>query len=107
MLTWIEGRISFGMGSVASRSVRILSNYLAKASPGKLLLGMSTGDEIYGSVPQLAPLMAAQDYGSTIGGLLGQYQNTTTTQKQGLGGMLAGLGGSALAGWASGGWKGI
>lgn len=56
---------------------------------------------------QLAPLMAAQDYGSTIGGLLGNYQNTTTTQKQGLGGMLAGLGGSALAGWASGGWKGI
>lgn len=56
---------------------------------------------------QLAPLMAAQDYGSTIGGLLGQYQNTTTTQKQGLGGMLAGLGGSALAGWASGGFKGV
>ena len=56
---------------------------------------------------QTAPLLAAQDYGGTIGGLLGQYQNTTTTQKQGLGGMLAGLGGSALAGWASGGFKGV
>lgn len=54
---------------------------------------------------QLAPLMAAQDYGNTIGGLLGQYQNTTTTQKQGLGGMLGGLAGSALAGWASGGFS--
>lgn len=56
---------------------------------------------------QTAPLLAAQDYGGTIGGLLGNYQNTTTTQKQGLGGMLGGLAGSALAGWASGGWKGI
>ena len=54
---------------------------------------------------QLAPLMAAQDYGNTIGGLLGNYQNTTTTQKQGLGGMLGGLAGSALAGWASGGFS--
>lgn len=56
---------------------------------------------------QTAPLLAAQDYGNTIGGLLGQYQRQETTQKQGLGGMLGGLAGSALAGWASGGFKGV
>lgn len=56
---------------------------------------------------QTAPLLAAQDYGGTIGGLLGQYQTVKTKEKQGLGGMLAGLGGSALAGWASGGFKGV
>lgn len=52
---------------------------------------------------QSVPVMAAQDYGSTIGGLLGQY--TKTKQSQGIGGMLGGLAGSALSGWASGGFK--
>lgn len=52
---------------------------------------------------QAAPVMAAQDYGSTIGGLLGQY--TKTSQKGSIGGLLAGAAGSALSGWASGGFK--
>ena len=56
---------------------------------------------------QTAPLLAAQDYGSTIGGLLGSYQNTKTTQKGGVGGLLGGLAGSALSGWAAGGFKGV
>ena len=54
---------------------------------------------------QTAPLLAAQDYANSVGGLLGNY--TKTTQKNGLGGMLAGLAGSALGGWASGGFKGV
>lgn len=37
----------------------------------------------------------------------GGYGTQTTTQKQGVGGMLGGLAGSALSGWASGGFKGI
>lgn len=56
---------------------------------------------------QTAPMLAASDYAGGIGGLLGQYQNSTTTQKGSLGGLLAGLGGSALSGWASGGFKGV
>jgi hypothetical protein len=56
---------------------------------------------------QLAPLMAAQDYGNTIGGLLGQYQTVKQKQSGGIGQMLGGLAGSALAGWASGGFKGV
>lgn len=56
---------------------------------------------------QTAPMMAASDYAAGIGGLLGQYQNTNTTQKGSIGGLLAGLGGSALSGWASGGFKGV
>lgn len=56
---------------------------------------------------QTAPLLAAQDYGNTIGGLLGQYQTVKQKQSGGLGGMLAGVAGSALSGWASGGFKGI
>lgn len=54
---------------------------------------------------QTAPLLAAQDYGSTIGGLLGQYQTVKQKQSGGLGGMLAGVAGSALSGWASGGFR--
>lgn len=53
----------------------------------------------------LVPLQAAGNYSSGIGGLLGQY--TKTTQKQGLGGMLAGLAGAGLSGWASGGFGGF
>lgn len=56
---------------------------------------------------QTAPLLAAQDYGGTIGGLLGQYQTVKQKQSGGLGQMLGGLAGSALSGWASGGFKGV
>lgn len=54
---------------------------------------------------QTAPLLAANDYAQGVGSLLGNYTNTT--QKNGLGGMLAGIAGSALGSWASGGFKGI
>lgn len=56
---------------------------------------------------QTAPLLAAQDYGGTIGGLLGQYQTVKQKQSGGLGQMLGGLAGSALSGWASGGFRGV
>ena len=56
---------------------------------------------------QTAPLLAAQDYGGTIGGLLGSYQNTKSTQKGSIGGLLGGLAGSALSAWAGGGFKGV
>lgn len=56
---------------------------------------------------QTAPMLAASDYAGGIGGLLGSYQNTTTKQSGGLGQLLAGLGGSALSGWASGGFRGV
>lgn len=54
---------------------------------------------------QVAPLLAAQDYGSTIGGLLGQY--TKTKQSGSVGQLLGGMAGSALSGWASGGFRGV
>ena len=47
------------------------------------------------------PIRDAAGYASGVGGLLGNY--TKTRQKQGLGGTLMGLGGSALSGWATGG----
>ena len=37
----------------------------------------------------------------------GGYGTTTTTQKQGIGSMLGGIAGAGLAGWASGGFKGV
>jgi hypothetical protein len=37
----------------------------------------------------------------------GGYGTQTTTQKQGLGGILGGIAGAGLSGWASGGFKGI
>lgn len=52
---------------------------------------------------QQMPVQAAAGAGSAVGGLLGQYTNTRQTQS--LGGLLASLGGSALSGWASGGFK--
>lgn len=49
------------------------------------------------------PFSAANNYAATIGGLLGQYTNTRTSQP--FFSTLAGLGGSALSGWASGGFR--
>jgi len=51
------------------------------------------------------PYAASGNYASSMGSLLGQYTNTT--QKQGMGGLLAGVAGSALSGWAGGGFKGL
>lgn len=49
------------------------------------------------------PVRAAAGYGSSIGGLLGQYQNTKTTQKGSLAGLLAQLAGNAAQAYAGGG----
>lgn len=51
------------------------------------------------------PYAGVNDYVRNIGGLLGN--STTTTQKHGMGGLLAQAAGAGLAGWASGGFKGI
>lgn len=51
------------------------------------------------------PMDAALKYGAGIGGLLGQYTNTTQKQSGGLGSMLGGLLGAGLSGWATGGFK--
>lgn len=54
---------------------------------------------------QQAPVQAAAGAGSSIGGLLGSYTNSTQTQNMGLGQLAAQLGGSALSAWAGGGFK--
>lgn len=53
------------------------------------------------------PLDAARAYSGGIGSLVGGYNTTTTTANQGLGSLLGGVAGAGLAGWASGGFKGI
>lgn len=42
----------------SARAVRILSNYVAKPSPQKLLFGSTRASETWSHVPRLAPLMA-------------------------------------------------
>lgn len=49
------------------------------------------------------PVQTAAGAGSAVGGLLGPYTNQTTRESQGIGGGLASIIGSGLAGWASGG----
>jgi hypothetical protein len=49
------------------------------------------------------PQQGAQSYASSIGGLLGGYNQTTQTQ--GIGNTLAGLAGAGLSAWAGGGFK--
>lgn len=53
---------------------------------------------------QAIPLQAASGAAAATGGLLGQYTKGTQTQS---GGLLGGLLGAGLSGWASGGFKGI
>ncbi|MGN7930306.1 hypothetical protein [Sphingopyxis sp. 22461] len=50
-----------------------------------------------------APIRAAIGAGSGVGGLLGQYQNTKTTQKGSLAGLLAQMAGNAAQAYAGGG----
>lgn len=49
------------------------------------------------------PQQTAGAYAQGLGALLGNYNTTTGTQNMGLGGLL----GAGLAGWASGGFKGV
>jgi hypothetical protein len=51
------------------------------------------------------PLSVAQQYAGGIGSLMGGYNTSTQTQSQSLGSIMAQLGGSALSGWAAGGFK--
>lgn len=53
----------------------------------------------------LTPIEAAGGYASSVAGLMSPY--TKTTQTTGAGGLLGSLAGSALSGWASGGFKGL
>lgn len=58
-----------------------------------------------GQAGAMLPLQASALNSASVGGLLGQYQDVkgTQTQKQGFGGMLGGILGAGLSGWASGG----
>lgn len=73
-----------------------LAPALAGADYLPLTAAMSAADA------QQAPVRAASGYGSTIGGLLGQYTNTTQKSSPGLGGLISSLLGSAAQAYASG-----
>lgn len=84
-----------------------------KAQAAGLAPGVAAGDYITlapalqtGQLGALLPLQAALSNSAGVGGLLGQYQDVKGTQKTG-GGLLGGLAGSLLSGWASGGLGGI
>lgn len=74
-----------GLNSAANQNVQ------TQATLGQVLTGIGTD--------------AAQQYAQSIAGLWGNNLNTTQKTSQGIGTVLAGLGGSALAGLASGGFK--
>jgi hypothetical protein len=61
----------------------------------------------FGQQGAMLPLQAGALNAASIGGLLGQYQDVRGTQVQngGLGGMLGGILGAGLSGWAGGGFK--
>lgn len=61
------------------------------------------------AVSSSLPQAAGSTYADQIRALLGQYNTTTGTQttNPGIGGILGGIVGSGLAGWASGGFKGV
>lgn len=65
---------------------------------------METYAQLAGTAAEI-PYIGVSKLAGGIGGLMSPYQ--TQTQKQGAGSMLGGLLGSGLAGWASGGFKGI
>ncbi len=56
---------------------------------------------------QSAPVQAASGAGAGIGGLLGQYTNTTQKSSPSLGAIIAQMAGNAASGWAAGGFKGV
>jgi hypothetical protein len=82
------------MSSAAAQAPSIAAADTIQINPMLSLLGASS-----------APLDAASQYASGVGGLFSPY--STTTQKQGFGSTLGTLIGSGLAGWASGGFKGV
>lgn len=77
------------MATAAGQSPSLAAADYASISP---LLGAAQSTTL--------PMQAASGYGSTIGGLLGQYQKQTQSSS---GGFLPGLIGAGLSGWASGG----
>ncbi|WP_230280270.1 hypothetical protein [Croceicoccus sp. Ery15] len=60
-----------------------------------------------GTTGAMLPTQAALANAAGVGGLLGQYTNSTQKQSGGFGSMLGGIVGAGLSGWASGGFKGI
>lgn len=83
---------------------RGLMGQAAAQAPGLIAADNARLDPILSAAnASLVPLQAASGYAGGIGGLLGQYTNTT--QKGSLGGMLAGLAGTGLSAWAGGGFK--
>lgn len=54
---------------------------------------------------QMTPIQAASGAGSAVGGLLGQYTNSTQTLTPSLGMLIAQIAGNAASAWGSGGFK--
>lgn len=77
------------MATAAGQSPSLAAADYASIAP---LLGVAQSSTL--------PMQAASGYGSTIGGLLGQYQKQTQTSG---GGFLPGLIGAGLSAWGSGG----
>ena len=82
------------MATAAGQSPGIAAGDAARLEPLLAAAGITT-----------MPLQAAGQYAGGVGGLLGNY--TKQTQSQGIGGLLGGIAGAGLSGWASGGFKGF
>lgn len=86
------------MATAAGQAPSLTAADIAQVTPILQALGLSS--DIAND-----PLEAAGMYSGSVSGLFSPY--TQTTQKQGIGTTIGGLVGSGLAGWASGGFKGI
>lgn len=84
-------RMDAAVGNATGLNSAANQNIQTQATLGQVLSGIGTD--------------AASQYAQAISSLWGNNLNTTQKSSQGLGGILAGLGGTALAGWASGGFK--
>lgn len=99
----------FGSGYHTNALVRGLSENENRLRYGDYATERGYQDQAAGNIGNLAgqatslPQLAAGNYAQSIGGLFSPYN--TTTQKQGAGGLLAGIAGAGLSGWASGGFK--
>lgn len=101
----------FGSGYHATALARELANIRNAVQFNQYNTERARQGEAVGQLGQLAgqatalPGIASGQYADATRGLFGAYN--TTTQKQGAGGLLAGIAGAGLSGWAGGGFKGV